>query len=437
MRSKFVIFSLLFFSISYVCSHSQGQSFFVNSFRIINYTNSIPQNPVFLIELDYKVGDANHSHKHDLKLTVNLRNKKQEFTIGENVIFRKISDSKIVLFVPIVLSLSKNQDSISFLILEDRRVIFKTNIVFLIENIMQQPILLFEDMKGIEIPRYSKANPFKFFFIHKLPYEGMVINLDKNITNIVKSYPSKKFVGLNIFEYTFTSEGDYVIRVGNSELKTRVRFDDTPPYFRILNPTNNSVFYRTNRIRIKWTDPVDVNGVNKDNSYLTVSRDGNLMTNILPLVSMNKESLISPYETVYLDLPEGDYSCSVVYFDLERNYTNADVFFRVLPSIMDREKPTFIRIDVEGASIIGKNSFKANSKDVRIFVEVSDGEYGSGVKSIYYSFDGRTFVENVFDNFKHIFLSLESYKTDVKLWLEDFGGNISQTNEVIIFYNYR
>lgn len=433
LRIFFILTFLVVFPYIGESHKDNHQSFFVSDFKIINYSDFIPKNPVFVIDLSYEMKE-NHeeNHNHTIKLIVNIGNKKDEFIIGENTIFKKISPNTITLFLPIFqnISVGKKQN-ISFSFLEGKTIIFTTNITFFVSNLSQDPIIFYEGLDKIEISK-NNPKPNQFFFVSQYSYEGEIINLNNKTTNKVKSQKVSRIKGLNLIDYTFSEEGEYIIKVGNSSLQTKVSFDKTPPFFKVLTPSNNSIFYRTNNIQIKWTDPVDNSGINIQKSVLSLKKDGKTITNISPLVSLNKESSINPYETVFLSLPEGDYECDISYSDYDGNSTNTVINFKILNPNMDKVKPFLKKIFIENSEKVSENEFRLKSNDIRMFLEFSDGEYGSGVKTLYYSVDGEIHNERVFDNIKYLFFDVNKEIVEVKLWVEDFAGNSSDTNVILI-----
>ena len=113
------------------------------------------------------------------------------------------------------------------------------------------------------------SKSYRFFFYYDKPLEVYVVKGNEVISN-VKSYEDLRFKNLYYFDYSFSEPGYYRFVVGDCSFGVSVSFDTIPPSFELLYPTNNSVFYRTNRVAFKWSDPVDFVGVDKANSFLKI-----------------------------------------------------------------------------------------------------------------------------------------------------------------------
>ncbi|MEN2997569.1 MAG: Ig-like domain-containing protein [Brevinematia bacterium] len=408
-------------------------TFIIKEFKILNYTNTIPTNPIFIAEISYFLKECGCINPHNkVKLSIKANHKTQTFTIGEDVLFNRLSQDKIKLFLPFPYTLpqGKNQ-TVSFTIFEGKKATFKTNISFQVSKNLQHPIIISEGLREIEIPR-TPLRQIQFFFVYHSPCEAMITKIGSKTTNFTISQQVARIKGLHFIEYNFSEEGEYLIKVGESEFTSKVSFDKTPPTFKFIFPTNNSAFYRTNKIKLKWSDPMDISDIDFSNSSLVISKGKNVLTNISPLIGLNRESERNPYEVVYLSLPEGDYECSIRYKDTSCNLKNEELKFRVSPSELDREKPFFRRIEVENSVKVSEGKFRVKDSIVSVFVEFSDGEYGSGVKRIHYKLNGELVSEDVFDEVKYLSLQLKNKVTKVAFWLEDLGGNFSETNIITL-----
>lgn len=405
-------------------------TFSVKSFSVINYTNFIPLNPIFILELSYSMKENHRNgHKHqDIKLSVKIDNKVQIFTLGEDILFKRVSEDTIRLFAPWFHTIAYGKGRIvSFSFSEGKKVVFKTNIAFSVSNTTQTPIIISEGINEIEIPR-KITQQVRFFFIYQSPVKALVIDSYEGLTNVLITQPTSRIKGLYSADHTFFKEGEYLVVIGDSQITIRVYFDKNPPTFRILNPTNGSVFYRTNDIHIKWLDPIDISGIDFSKSYLSISDSRSKVFEYPLYKKFNRESEINPYEIVSLSLSEGDYECSIGYTDLEGNFTNQVVKFKVVSYTLDREKPFFKRIEIEGSKKLSENKFVVKGRRVSVFLEFSDGDYGSGVKFIHYVVNGKKLSESVFGNVKYLSFEIDSNTNEVSMWLEDMNGNFSETN---------
>lgn len=406
----------------------------VKSFAIVNYTNFIPVDPIFIVEVVYEfLGVEGFHHRHDdIVLSVGVGGKFDKFTIGENVLFRRLSRDRIRLFVPFSGRLTPGRSYfVSFSFSEGKKVVFRTNVSFFVSNVAQCPIFLSDGMEVIEV---SEKHPreVEFFFVSQSQEKVKVVDLKKGITNTLLTQSVPRLKGVYSFSYLFLEEGEFLVEACGNQFKTMVVFDRTPPMFRIISPSNFSQFFRTNRIKVKWSDPIDSYGVCVERSSLVVRRGSKVVTNISPLVSLNRESVRNAYEVVYLSLEEGDYECVITYCDGEGNSTNVSINFKILPPSLDVEKPYFRRIVVEGSEKLLGNKFKVKGEVVGVFLEFSDGEFGSGVKRLYYEINGESLSEPVFDESKYLSVTKVGKETKVLFWLEDFGGNFSETNVITL-----
>lgn len=423
----FVFLIVIYFAIlSY--SHS---SIDVESIRIVNYSNTIPINPIFIVEMDYKIKEKlqTHHNNHNLKFIISTPSKNEEFILGQNTLFNHILSNRIRLYLPVFHKLPPNRKlEITFQVVEGKEKIFTTNINIFVSNYQELPIFIGNTGK-IEISR-SIPRPTIINFLHQESQTGIIKS--PKITEKLQSKQSPQIKGLKYFEYKFREEGKYDITIGKTNFSVEIVFDKTPPYFIILTPSNNSSFFRTNNIIIKWSDPQDISGINFSNSSLTIKNDsGEIITNITPLVALNRESSITPYEIITLSLKEGNYECSIIYSDFDNNSTNITTKFKILPSIQDREKPILKKIFFEGSTKLSDNEFLVPTSTV-MFIEASDGEYGSGVKSINYILDNQIFSEQMLSEIKYIYLTLTNKISTLEIWLEDYGGNSSETNRFIL-----
>lgn len=275
----FVFLIVIYFAIlSY--SHS---SIDVESIRIINYSNTIPINPIFMVEMDYKIKERlqTHHNHHNLKFIISTPLKNEEFILGQNTLFNHILSNRIRLYLPVFHKLPPNRKlKIAFQVVEGKEKIFTTNINIFVSNYQELPILIGNTGK-IEISR-SIPRPTIINFLHQESQTGIIKS--PKITEKLQSKQSPQIKGLRYFEYKFREEGKYDITIGKTNFSVEIVFDKTPPYFSILTPSNNSSFFRTNNIIIKWSDPQDISGINFSNSSLTIKNDsGEIITNITPL----------------------------------------------------------------------------------------------------------------------------------------------------------
>ncbi|MFN4244846.1 MAG: hypothetical protein ACK4F9_01675 [Brevinematia bacterium] len=402
----------------------------IKEFKLVNYSNVITINPIFIVDISYELEENSKQEVDNSHLILLVKGPKTEkFNIEEDTVFQIITNKTIRLFLPISYKLASGKNTLFlFKLLDNSKAIFETNLIFQVSNILQEPIIL-SDFKKLEISR-KNPKPNDFFFVSQNPENVTIINTLTSRTNLVKPLRLKNFKGLYSFSYVFNTEGLYKIIIGKKEVTTEVYHDRTPPQFRIMTPTE---FYRTNNIKIKWSDPVDISGVDFEKSSFYVKRLSNVITNISPLISLNKESSINPYEVIYIqNIEEGEYEYGITYSDYDGNTTNIISHFRILPIKEDKYKPTIEKLYIENSKKISENQYLVRTTNIVIFVEVTDSENGSGVKMIHYKVNEKSFSENVFGNSKYISLDLESNNTIFMIWAEDFNGNLSETNIVSI-----
>jgi len=268
------------------------------------------------------------------------------------------------------------------------------------------------------------SKSYRFFFYYDKPLEVYVVKGNEVISN-VKSYEDLRFKNLYYFDYSFSEPGYYRFVVGDCGFGVSVSFDTIPPSFELLYPTNNSVFYRTNKVAFRWSDPVDFVGVDKANSFLKIYYQNNLFTNV-NLAYLNKESIVMPYEVCYFDLPgEGIYFAQLSYNDFDGNFTNVVINFSVKNSSEDKEKPRILNIAFEGAKVVSNEVRLARGR-VLVNVRVDDGIYGSGVKKVVYRYGNETSEMLVFGDFVQFFVDIASSGV-FEVFCEDFAGNRSDT----------
>ncbi len=422
--------NILLISILLLTTKSFGIT--IKEFKIVNYFHKIPTNPIFIVDVNYEIEKEKHEKHHSHLVILVEGTKKEKFNIEQNTIFQIKTNNNLRIFLPIFSKLPKNTNQkFSFKLLENSKVLFETNTTFYVSDVIQEPIILL-DYNEIEIPK-SYQKQYNFFFVSQTPQNVFVINTKEGKTNTVKSSKLEKIKGLHSFSYKFDKEGEYKILIGKSEKTITVNYDKTPPIFNIITPTNNSIFYRTKKIQIKWTDPIDTSGINFQKSSLYIRKNSKVITNISPLISLNRESSITPYETIYIEnLEEGEYEYCIEYSDYEGNKTNVVNYFKILPPSEDKEKPIIKNIHVENSKRVSENKYLLKSTNVYIFVEFTDGEYGSGVKSIHYKVNDKIFSDNTFGDNKYISITTESKETQLMIWVEDYNNNVSETNVLML-----
>ncbi len=414
------IFSLTFFS----------HSIKVEEIRIINFTNIVSQNPFFVLEVFLgEESEQTHEedlHKHDhVFFEISLGKHKKKYVLGESLLFERVGENKVRVFVPpdFRLDLGKNY-SLGVRVLEDGKVIFSKSFTFSVSNVPNVPYLFTNNLRNVFISRVL-TNSHRFFYYYNKPLKVKVLR-NGEVLYSLKSFEDVRFRGLYYFDCSFSDPGEYRFSVGEVGFNVFVSFDNEPPRFEVFYPTNNSVFYRTNKIFFKWSDPIDSVGVDKLGSYLKVYYEGKLITNVV-LVNLNKESAIMPYEFLVLDLPEeGKYVSEISYRDFDGNVTNVIVNFSVDSSQNDKEIPKILNVYFEGAKLVDNKVKLPKRGRVWVNVNVSDGVYGSGIKRVVHSYGGEVREELVFGDFVQFFVDVTNDGI-FEIFCEDFSGNRSDT----------
>lgn len=398
----------------------------------MNYTNLIlPINPILTVDIKYEIEEKvdlsdEHKHEHEhIFLLIEGNKFLKKYEVGEDIPFQIIGKHTVRMFVP--LEGLKISGPLRFSILEGKKELISTNIVITLDKkIRQKPIVLSEKSNRVELPKAGETKN-KIFFIstYDIVPKAVLNGRSYNLT----VFSDSKFKMLKYVNITFTNTGLFKFLFDNEEIIFNVEEDKTPPDFMLLVPTNNSVFYTTN-VMIKWTDPIDLSGVNFLTSCLTLQGE-NFYTNISPLFSLNKESSINNYEVVKVCLPYGKYFLELSYLDNSGNSkTEYCTFFVENPS-RDKERPYITRSYLEG--VIKKGEFYfSNQKDLVLFIEASDGIYGSGLSRIHYNLNGKYQFEPMLSNVKYINIYLSESTNYLLFFVEDNNSNFSGTNSFTI-----
>jgi hypothetical protein len=420
VRLAFVVFFVVSFSF-YIYSIK------VEDISIVNSTNFVSQNPFFVFEMALGIENRDEGieveHEHVI-FEFSLGRYKKKFVLGEDLLFERVGANKVRVFVPSSVSLKLGKDyNLRLRVSEGHKEVFKKDFVVKASSVSNIPYIFTNNLENVYISK-SLSKSYRFFFYYDKPLEVYVVKGSEVISN-VKSYEDLRFKNLYYFDYSFSEPGYYRFVVGDCSFGVSVSFDTIPPSFELLYPTNNSVFYRTNKVAFKWSDPVDFVGVDKANSFLKIYYQNNLFTNV-NLAYLNKESIVMPYEVCYFDLPgEGIYVAQLSYSDFDGNFTNVFINFSVKNSSEDKEKPRILNVAFEGAKVVSNEVRLARGR-VLVNVRVDDGIYGSGVKKVVYRYGNETSEMLVFGDFVQFFVDIASSGV-FEVFCEDFAGNKSDT----------
>jgi len=423
IRVNIILLFFLYFSL-----HCTLYAIKIDDIKIVNFTNVVSSDPFFVLEIYLGKGiEEKHEgeeHEHTpIFLEVSLDKNTKKYVLGDNILFERLSSDKIRTFVPSDFRLELGKDyTFGIKVSEGESILFSKNFNLKVGAIHNVPYLFTNTISNIYISKIL-TNSQRFFFFNNHPLEVSVVVNGKSITNL-KTYEDPKFKNLYYFDYTFWNSGDYEFKLGEYKFNVGALFDVAPPTFTVLYPTNNAIFYRTNKICFKWSDPIDSIGVDKSNSFLKIYYKNNVLTN-MNLSYLNRESLLMPYEIVYLDLNnEGSYNLEISYRDFDGNVTNVFVNFSIANASEDKEPPRISKILFEGGKIVS-NVVILPSDRVLVNVEVDDGIYGSGVKKVVYKYKDNVCENLVFDNFAQFFIDVNEGGI-FEIFAEDFAGNKSE-----------
>ncbi|MGC8766826.1 MAG: hypothetical protein ACP5QP_03920 [Brevinematia bacterium] len=418
-----MVMFLFFFSEVYLFA------FKPTSMSIVNYPDLVvPPEPILVIDISYEAGSNSNQEDEDHVFIVVSNSKfSKKYEIGEDIPFQILGSGKIRVFLPLEKRLSKS-NSFSLSVVEGNKVLLSTNLSLILnEEMKQKPILLAGKENYVTLPKSGKLDQ-KIFFISLRELMPKAIVGDNEYKLSV--YRDNNFKILKYVRFVFTNTGLFKFVFDGEEIVFNVEEDKNPPKFELLIPSNNALFFNTN-IVIKWTKPLDESGINFEKSYLKVEGNNGFTTNISPLVPLNRESLIGNYNVARFCLPTGVYNLEIRYFDNSENLGIVKSKFSIVDKYEDKEKPAITKFYIEGITKAGE-IFISDKTNVVLFIEASDGIYGSGISKVYYFLNGNSYLEPMTGNIRYINLELDKSTNYLSFFVEDENSNFSETNTITI-----
>ncbi len=444
MKTKFFLMWLLLLLLN---AFSYSHQVKVKDIEVVNYTNFSPLVPEFFIDITFEELPSNifeglspenvyhHDHVHIIVEAV-IEKSIEQFVIGETAPFTWVSDKRIRVFLPQFSFLSENKNySLLVNILLEREIgsvpekIFSKSFSFTASSkVFTLPYFLTNNQFPLIISK-RKPLPKRIYYISTLPFKGVIEKNGKSVKiNSQKAFES--FDNLCYVEYNFQEDGKYklIFQNINVSIDFDVVYDSIPPKFSIVLPESKKTFFRSNIVFI-WETPLDDSGVDVEKSYLSItSKQGVKITNIRPLIPLNKMSVSSPFQYFFTSLSPGEYTFLVEYSDFDGNKSSKSVEFSVSTSEGDKVSPFLPEVQVY-SSVRRENNIIVFSTNLRLLVNVKDDIYGSGVDRVSFNIANRREEVKVFgETFEHV-INLASKTSKETLVVESFDkkGNKSPT----------